>query len=320
VDNLKAHALWLVNKGQADVLEMPVRQEPDGLIIKTLYSGISRGTERLVFEGRVPRNEHETMRAPFQEGDFSFPLKYGYSSVGTCLQGALEGKTVFALFPHQTLFALPVDAAILVPNSIPPERAILTANMETALNIVWDAGVLPGDKVAVIGAGVIGALTAYLSAKILGTEVTLIDIDPSKASIAQAFNCQFKSPEALDESFDVVIHASATSQGLATGMKIAGIEAKIVEASWYGDRETPVRLGAAFHQKRLQIRSSQVGRLPLDKTARWTFRRRLEKAISLLKDPVLDHLISGESSFETIAHDYSKILNAKDTLCHRIRY
>lgn len=292
----------------------------DMVRVKTLYSGISRGTERLVFSGQVPASEHQTMRAPFQEGEFTFPLKYGYAAVGTVAEGARAGQSVFALYPHQTEFAVPSNLALTVPPGVPVERAVLGANMETALNILWDAHVNPGDRILVIGAGIVGILTAYLCAKIPGTEVCLVDIDLGKANLAETLGCTFAEPEAVPQNADVVIHTSATSAGLKTAITAASIESEVVEASWYGRQVTTLPLGGAFHQKRLRIISSQVGRIPAHMAARWTNVRRLAKALSLLGDPVLDVLVSGETAFETLPTDYIRILSDSGTLCHRIRY
>lgn len=315
-----ARALWVMARQQAEIRNVSIAPAAGSVTITTLFSGISRGTERLVFEGRVPPSEFDTMRAPFQEGGFDYPLKYGYAAVGVIEDGPRAGERVFALYPHQTRFALPKEAAIRVPDDVPAERAVLAANMETALNITWDAQVAPGDRVVVIGAGVVGALSAFLCARVPGTEVCLTDIDPSKKELARALGCDFALPEAAPSGADLVIHASASSAGLATALRLAGTEGVIVEASWYGTDDVTVPLGAAFHHRRLRIISSQVGRIPSRQTARWSYSRRLAKALDLLADPVLDHLISGTSTFEDIPSDYAGILSNPGTLCHRITY
>lgn len=315
-----ARALWIVAPGQVDLRPVAVRPGPDELLIETLYTGISRGTERLVFEGRVPQSERARMRAPFQEGDFPAPVKYGYCAVGRVIEGAQVGQTVFVLYPHQTRFACPAQMAVPVPDGVPPGRAILAANMETALNILWDARVQAGDRVAVVGAGTVGALAGYLAARMPGTEVMLIDRDAGRAGLAASLGCGFAAPEAAHGGADVVIHASASAAGLGCAIGLAGLEARVVEASWYGSGEIPVALGGAFHQRRLQIVSSQVGRIPASHAARWDYRRRLELALRLLADPALEVLISGETRFDDLPRDYAGILAAAGTLCHRVRY
>jgi len=233
-----SRALWITEAGRAEILSASCEDLPDHCVVETLFSGISRGTERLVFQGRVPRSEHETMRAPFQEGAFTFPVKYGYSSVGRVMSGAQAGQVVFCLYPHQERFACPLAAAVSVPHAVPPGRAVLAANMETALNIIWDAGVMPGDRVAVVGTGTVGALTGYLAARMPGTQVCLVDIDPARAGLAESLGCRFALPphaqETLGGEADVAIHSSATDAGLASALALAGCEAVVVEASWYG--------------------------------------------------------------------------------------
>ncbi|SFJ13701.1 zinc-dependent alcohol dehydrogenase [Jannaschia pohangensis] len=312
-----AQALWIAAPKQAELRDVQF-DVPDGhVVIDTMFTGISRGTERLVFEGRVPESENQTMRAPFQEGEFPGPVKYGYAGVGRIAQ---SDDIVFALFPHQTAFAIPPEAAVPVPPTVPAERAVLAANMETALNILWDAGVQPGDRVAIVGSGVVGALVGYLSARIPGTEVCLIDIVPGRAALADALGCDFAEPQAAGGDADVVIHASATAAGLATAISLAGLEAAIVEASWYGTGTVDAPLGGRFHQRRLRLVGSQVGRIPPSHAARWTYRRRLQKALDLLADPALDVLISGETQFTDLVRRYEGILADPATLCHRVRF
>ncbi|NCQ24064.1 MAG: dehydrogenase [Rhodobacteraceae bacterium CG17_big_fil_post_rev_8_21_14_2_50_63_15] len=316
----RARALWITGPRQAEIRPADVLPHPGDCVVRTLFTGISRGTERLVFEGRVPESEHQTMRAPMQEGAFPFPVKYGYSAVGRIESGSDKGRIIFALHPHQDRFACPLAMAVPVPATVPPERAVLAANMETALNILWDAQVLPGDRVAVIGAGVVGALSGYLAARIPGTETCLIDINPERAALAEALGCNFAAPNTAPEGADLVIHASASDAGLATALALAGCEATVIEASWFGARPTTIGLGGAFHQRRLRLIGSQVGRIPAHRAARWTHRRRLEMALQLLDDPALDGLISGESAFDAAAGDYAALLDAPNTLCHRLRY
>lgn len=318
-----ARALWISAARDAVISDTPFDLPQGELEIKTLFSGISRGTERLVFNGNVPASEHTQMRAPFQEGAFTFPVKYGYCAIGKVQSGDRKGQLVFSLFPHQTRFAVPAHMAVCVPADVPAERAILAANMETAINISWDAQIAVGDRVAIVGCGVVGALCGYLAAKIPGTKVTLVDIDPRRAALARALGCAFATPDtALDQigEADVVLHASATADGLSLALGLAGTEATVVEASWYGDARPEIPLGGRFHRARLRLVSSQVGRIPAGHAARWDFGRRLTTALALLADPTLDALISGETDFEDLPTAYADILNDPATLCHRVRY
>jgi threonine dehydrogenase-like Zn-dependent dehydrogenase len=311
------YALWCIGPEQAALRPCAMGA---GDLVEMLYSGISRGTERLVFEGRVPESEHTRMRGPAQEGDFPFPVKYGYCAVGRVLEGPLAGRTVFALHPHQSRFRLPAAALTPLPKGLPPARAVLTANMETALNILWDSGAGAGDRIAVIGAGVVGALTGYLAARLPGADVTLVDVNPQRADIAQALGCHFAQPENAPKDCDVIVHLSATPQGLALAMECAGQEATIVEGSWHGAGATPLPLGGAFHSRRLRLVSSQVGSLPPARAPRWNYARRMAKALELLADPALDALVTGETLFTDLPMRYGAILSDPGTLCHRIRY
>jgi hypothetical protein len=317
-----ARALWLEAARKPVLHDTEVMPGAGELVVETLWSGISRGTERLVFEGRVPAEEHDRMRCPMQEGGFDFPVKYGYAAVGRVASGPAGriGQTVFALAPHQSRFACPAGMAHPLPDGLPPDRAVLAANMETALTVVWDSGAGPGDRVVVVGAGVVGALAAHLCARLPGAEVTLCDINPARAALAAALGCGFAAPDAAPGGADVVIHASASAAGLASALALAGPEARVVEASWHGAGTVAVPLGGAFHSGRLRLVSSQVGRIPPGRAPRWSHARRMAKALELLREPALDALISGETAFADLPAAYGAILAAPETLCHRVRY
>jgi 2-desacetyl-2-hydroxyethyl bacteriochlorophyllide A dehydrogenase len=301
--------------------ELAARSEND-VLVRMLYSGISRGTEALIFRGLVPESEFERMRGPHMEGSFPFPVKYGYAAVGQVEAGPsrLVGREVFALFPHQDRFILPADQVTVLPDTLPARLAVLAANMETALNIVWDAGIQPGDRVAVFGAGVVGSLVAYLASRIVGTETIVVDRDPARKDLASNLGLTFAQAGTLDGEFDVLVNATASAEALQEAITHAGMEAKIVEASWYGDRPVSIPLGGAFHSRRLSLVSSQVGGIPALRRARWTYARRMAKALELLLDPRLECLISGETAFSELPDAYARILSAQDTLCHRIHY
>ncbi len=309
--------------GIAEIREETVAPPgPDDVVVAARFSGISRGTEALVFRGGVPPGERARMRAPMQAGSFGFPLKYGYAAVGRVTAGPadLTGRDVFVLHPHQDRFVVPAAMAVPLPEDVPAERAVLGANMETALNVVWDAAAAPGDRIAVVGCGVVGALAAWLCARLPGAEVTLVDVNPARAALAVTLGCRFAAPDDCPGDRDLVIHASASGAGLATALAAAGLEATVVEASWYGDREPAVPLGGGFHSRRLRLVASQVGRVPASRRARWDNRRRLETALGLLAAPELDVLISGETRFDALAESYGAILADPGTLCHRVIY
>ena len=295
---------------------------PGEVTIRTLESGISRGTEALVFAGRVPPSEWARMRCPFQAGDFPFPVKYGYATVGIIEEGPPErlGERVFCLHPHQTRFTLPEAVAIPVPAAVPTRRAVLAAQIETALNATWDAAPRIGDRIAVVGAGTIGCLTGWLCARLPGTEVTLIDLDAGRATVAAALGVAFASPAEAPKDCDLVFHASGTGEGLALGLSLAGFEAEIVELSWYGDTAVTVPLGGAFHSQRLSLRASQVGAVAPARRTRWSHGRRLALALSLAADPRLNVLVEASTHFDRLPEALPAILGRPGALFHRVNY
>ena len=319
-----ARAFWITAPGTGELRRAPLAPPRAGeVLVRAVASGISRGTESLVFMDRVPKSQYQAMRCPFQEGDFPAPVKYGYASVGVVEAGsaALIGKRVFCLHPHQERYVVPADAVAAIPDAVPDARAVLAANMETAVNGLWDAAPRLGDRIAVVGAGVVGALMAALAERLPGTSVELVDIDPARASLAAALGCRFALPQQASGDADLVIHASGSAAGLATALGLSGFEAKVVEMSWYGDASVAAPLGEAFHAKRLVLRSSQVGSVATAQRARWTHRRRLALALDLLADPVFDRLITGESRFDELPQVMARLASAPaGALCHVLRY
>lgn len=321
-------AFWTVAPGRGELRRETLPPLRDGdVLVRSLYSAISRGTESLVFRGEVPPSEYQRMRAPFQQGDFPAPVKYGYINVGVVEAGcgaqaqALVGRRVFCLYPHQQAYVVPATAVVALPDAVPSARAVLAANLETAINAIWDASPTLGDRIAVVGGGVLGALVTWLCARIPGTEVELIDLDPSRAALATALGAGFALPDGARGNCDLVIHASGAPAGLARALELAGDEATVLEMSWYGQRSVTLALGEAFHARRLTLRSSQVGRLPPRQAPRWTYRRRMELALSLLVDSLPDVLISGESDFASLPDTLQRLSSAPaGALCHRIRY
>ncbi len=307
---LVGRALWYSGHQQGELRPVVVPEpQADEALVLTLWSGISRGTERLVYEGRVPPSEYERMKAPFQEGEFPYPVKYGYCAVGIIEQGPKEwlGTPVFALHPHQTHFIAPVDRLVPIPEGLPLRRAALAANMETALNALWDSGAGPGDRIVIVGAGLVGLLVAYLATRLPGAEVIVVDVEPQRAALVNAIGAEFRTAGALAGDADIVFHASASAEGLATAIDAAGLEGTIVELSWYGDKPVLVPLGGSFHSRRLRLISSQVGHVAPKRRPRWTYERRLRKALDLLQDDVIDRFITGEVAFETLPDQLADI-------------
>ena len=309
---LQARAFWTTSAGTGEIRGETLGSE--GVLVTTIASGISRGTELLVFAGRVPTSQHATMRAPLMAGAFPFPVKYGYSAVGF----AETGQRVFVLHPHQDRFRAPAAMCIPVPDAVPSERAVLAANMETALNILWDAAPLLGERILVIGAGVVGLLTASLCAAIPAAEVTLVDIDPSRAGFARHLGCHFALPEQAPGEQDLIIHASASEQGLRLALDRAAFEARIIEASWFGDRRPSLPLGEAFHQRRLRLISSQVGSVAPALRQGRSYAQRLATALALLDDERLDALVQSRCPFNDLPRRMASLLAGG--LCHVVTY
>jgi hypothetical protein len=319
-----SQSLWYVGPGQAEIRTESLGPLPaESVQVRTLFSALSRGTESLVYCGLVPESEYVRMAAPWMGGAFPFPVQYGYSNVGRIEAGPahLIGQLVFALRPHQTAYQAGLGEVISLPAGLSAERAVLAANMETALNAVWDAAPGPGDRIAVIGGGVVGCLVAYLWGHLPGAEVTLVDINPNRASIANALGVGFTGPAAAPADCDVVFHCSATATGLTSAIAAAGDEAVVLELSWYGANPVEVPLGGAFHSRQIRLQSSQVGHIASSYRPRWTYQRRLQAAIGMLADPRLDVLLSPPIAFADLPNRLPTILGAQsDVLCCLIDY
>ncbi|MFD5250835.1 zinc-binding alcohol dehydrogenase [Amycolatopsis sp. NPDC058340] len=317
-------AFWFSGSGDGEL--RPVTLPPvgdDEVLVRTLYTGVSRGTETLVFRGEVPSSQRAAMRAPFQEGDFPGPVKYGYLNVGVVERGPadLAGQVVFCLYPHQTRYVVPASAVTPVPREVPPERAILAGTIETAVNAVWDASPKLGDRIAVVGAGMVGSSVAKLLAGFPGARVQLIDVDPARAKIAEALGVDFSTPEEALGDCDLVVHASASEAGLARSLELLAPEGEVIELSWYGDRRIGVPLGENFHSRRLAIRSSQVGMVSPSRRLNRTYADRLTLALRLLADPRFEVLVSGECQFRELPDVLPRLAaNEPGTLCLRVTY
>ncbi|MER7973352.1 MULTISPECIES: zinc-binding alcohol dehydrogenase [unclassified Streptomyces] len=318
-----AHAFWLDRPGHGALREADLPEPGAGdVVVRALYSGVSRGTETLVFRGGVPESQHAAMRAPFQEGEFPGPVKYGYLSVGVVEEGPAEltGRTVFCLHPHQTRYVVPATAVTVVPDDVPAARAVLAGTVETAVNALWDAAPLIGDRITVVGGGMVGCSVAALLARFPGVRVQLVDADPARADVARALGVAFALPADARGDRDLVVHASATEQGLTRALELLAPEGTVLELSWYGDRKVSLPLGEAFHSRRLVIRGSQVGTVSPARPGR-SYADRMALALELLADPALDALITGESAFEELPEVLPKLADgAIPALCHRIRY
>jgi Zn-dependent alcohol dehydrogenase len=320
----EAHAFWLRRPGCGEIRRVAVPAPGrDEVMVRTVRSGVSRGTEALVFSGGVPAGEYDAMRAPFQEGDFPGPVKYGYLNVGVVEQGPAEicGQTVFCLYPHQTAYVVPADAVTRVPEDVPPARAVLAGTVETAVNALWDAAPLLGDRVAIVGAGMVGCCVARLLSQFPAVQVALVDVDAARAGVAAALGVDFAPPAEAPDGRDLVFHASATSAGLQRSLELLAPEGTVIDLSWYGDSEVRLSLGGAFHSGRLSIRASQVGAVSRARRGRRTTAERLGVALDLLRDPAFDALITGQSPFFELPDVMAQLAaGTLPALCHTITY
>lgn len=326
-ETTRARAFWVAGPNRGEIRSEDLPPLPaDWARVVTRFSGISRGTEGLVLRGEVPPSEYQRMRAPFQAGDFPAPVKYGYISVGEVVAGPshLRGRLVYCLYPHQDVYQVPATAVTPLPAALPPGRAVLAANLETAVNGLWDAAPRIGDRIAVVGAGTLGCLVAWLAGRMPGCAVELIDTDPARAAIADALGVAFRMPHGASAEADLVIHASGNPAGLTTALGLAGFEATVLELSWFGAKPVTLPLGEAFHQRRLRLVSSQVGSVAVAQRPRWDHRRRLALALSLLAEPAaaaLDALITDEAGFEELpAVQVRLAAQPGGALTQRIRY
>ena len=322
-----ARAFWVVEPGRGEIRPAVVPTPRAGeVLVRALHSGVSRGTETIVFRGGVPEDQHTVMRAPHQEGDFPAPVKYGYLGVGVVDEGPSElvGRTVFCLHPHQTAYVVPVESVVVVPDEVPARRAVLAGTVETAVNALWDAAPRVGDRVAVVGAGMVGCCVARLLAGIPGSRITLVDVDPARADVAARLGVGFARPDAVAGSrgdFDLVVHTSATGAGLQLSLDLLAPEATVLDLSWYGDAQVQLSLGGSFHSSRLRIRASQVGSVAAARRSRYTYAQRLGLAVGLLRDPAFDALLTGDSPFEELPDVMPRLADGSlPAICHTITY
>ncbi|MEM9043318.1 MAG: zinc-binding alcohol dehydrogenase [Pseudomonadota bacterium] len=321
---MRTVALTYTAPRQAELREWPQPAMSDAMVrVRTLFSGLSRGTERLIFEGRVPESEHDIMRAPFQQGDFPFPVAYGYAAVSLVEEGPddLVGRQIFSLSPHQEQACLPVDAVLPLPADVPASRAILAANMETAVNAIWDASPKPGSRVAIVGAGLLGCLIAGLLSARGDLSVSVVDVLPQRSATLSDFHVSFISTTERMDPVETVFHTSASDAGLQTAIEMLAFEGQVIELSWFGSRMVSLDLGGAFHSKRLTIKGSQVGQVAKVRRASTTYRDRLAQAIGHLSDPRFDALITEEVAFENLPAELPRLLGEGAAgIATRIRY
>jgi 2-desacetyl-2-hydroxyethyl bacteriochlorophyllide A dehydrogenase len=319
---MTAEAFWLRAPGVGEIRSVTLPEpRPDEVLVRTLFSGVSRGTETLIFRGEVPASQYAEMRAPFQEGDFPGPVKYGYLNVGIVESGPTVGQNVFCLYPHQTAYVVPADSVTPLPADVPPRRAVLAGTVETAVNALWDAAPLIGDRVSVVGAGMVGCCVARLLSRFPAIEVTLVDVDPSRAAVAQALAVEFAEPNEAPAERDLVFHTSASTGGLQQSLEMLAPEGTVIDMSWYGNSTVALSLGGAFHSRRLTIRSSQVGTVSPARGRSRTTADRMALALDLLRDAAFDVLLTGNDRFTDLPDVMSRLATGElAALCHTITY
>ncbi|MFF2842038.1 zinc-binding alcohol dehydrogenase [Paenarthrobacter sp. NPDC057981] len=319
----QATAYWVTKSGDGELrpeaIENPKEEEA---LVRTLYSGVSRGTERVVHEGRVPERVADLMQAPHQEGEFPGPVKYGYLSVGVVEQGPEEwlGKTIFSLHPHQDFYVVPTSQLTPIPTDVPARRAVLTGIVEVAINAIWEAGPRLGDRVAVVGGGLVGGVLATLLRKYPLGRLQLVDADPEKRNLADKLGIEFAEPDNADNDNDIVFHCSASNDGLKLSLQLAGDDSDVIELSWFADKEVTLPLGEDFHARRLNIRSSQVGAVALPRRHRRTNAQRLQEAAAQLKDPMFDTFLTSECQFQNLPATLAGLLERPGGFCHVVAY
>jgi threonine dehydrogenase-like Zn-dependent dehydrogenase len=321
---VSARALWVCEPGVAEIRAVDVPHPgADEVLVRTVRTGVSRGTETLVLRGRVPLDRAREMRAPFQEGDLPGPVKYGYLNVGRVEVGPpdLLGRTVFCLYPHQTAYVAPASAVLPVPDDVPASRAVLAGTVETAVNALWDAAPLVGDRVTVVGGGMVGLCVARLLVGVPGTAVTVVDVVPGRRTVIESLGARYASPSDAPGGQDLVVHASASAAGLQLSLELLAADASVLDLSWYGDAEVTLRLGGSFHSRRLAIRASQVGSVAGARRDTRTTTDRLRLALELLRDPAFDLLLTGSSPFADLPEVLRGLADGSlPALCHTITY
>jgi 2-desacetyl-2-hydroxyethyl bacteriochlorophyllide A dehydrogenase len=309
--------LWFTAPGAVELREgLPAQLATGQVRVRALASGISQGTELLLWRGEGPEPFDPSLDAASAP---TYPRRYGYAWVGeiveTCAVDRRVGERVFALLAHGDEHCVVASAARRLPPELPAERATLAANLETAVNVVWDAGIGLGDDVLVVGGGVVGLLAGQLARRAGASRVRLVEPLAARRLVAETLGFDAAlSPEQLigaaEAEADVVIEATGRPECLDLAIAQARSEGVVAVASFYGQRVAPVSLGVAFHRRRLTLRASQVSHLPPSRAGRWSFDRRFELVCELLRDPRLDALLERPIAIADAAAVYARLAAA----------
>jgi NADPH:quinone reductase-like Zn-dependent oxidoreductase len=319
---MKAKELWFNSPGKVGFKLVNVDDpKNDEVLVKAVCSLISSGTERLVSGGNIPAKIYDQMKVPYMQGDFSFPFTYGYSLVGEIFKGkkSLPGKYVHLLHPHKEIALVKMNDVYILPEGFNLQTATLASNMETAVNAVWDSGVSIGDKVIIVGFGIIGALIAGVLKSMKHIHISIHESNPERASIARKLG--FEVPgEIQNNYFDIAFNTSASEHGLQVCIDSVGFEGKVTELSWYGEGKVNINLGGDFHSMRKVIIASQVSSIPAQMTGRWDFSRRKKLVFEILKDDYYSLLPMLDLPFLQCESLYENKLQVNKYLGVRIKY
>jgi threonine dehydrogenase-like Zn-dependent dehydrogenase len=298
---MRSHALWHRSASESEIITGDIRKEEGKeLLVESFFSLVSIGTERTVALGMVPPEIREQMKVPYMEGSFSFPCKYGYSLVGKIIRGpaGLKNRFVHLMHPHQDMAWVHPSSVFPLPDGIPPRRAVLAGNMETAVNALWDSEISVGDSVLIAGFGIVGALIALLASCIPGVAIVVLETNEKRRSLAAKLGFDlFENFRTGNTPFDAALNTTGDENALQICIDNTGFESQVTEVSFYGTKAVSVRMGGNFHISRKRIAVSQVSNLPLKKLARWDHLRRKQLVYNLLKDNRFDCLVENAVPF-----------------------
>jgi 2-desacetyl-2-hydroxyethyl bacteriochlorophyllide A dehydrogenase len=309
---VSARELWFTAPGRVELREGAAVSVQEGQVrVRGLRSGVSQGTELLLFKGEGPTPFDPSLDTP---GTPTYPRRYGYAWVGEVTESRAAavqvGTRIFGLLPHGDEHVVHAARLRALPDDVPAERAVLAANLETALNVVWDAGVALGDEVVVLGGGVVGSLVGHV-ARLGGAQARVLEPSEPRRRAAQRLGLDAVSPESAGSKLaDIVVEASGNPAALDQAISLAREEGVVAVASFYGERVAAVRLGSEFHRRRLSLKASQVSRLPPSRAPGWSFERRFGLVARLLADSRLDALLERPLPFAEAPAWYAHLAEA----------
>jgi 2-desacetyl-2-hydroxyethyl bacteriochlorophyllide A dehydrogenase len=309
-------SLYFTAPHTIDVREEPLPALAAGQVLaQTLCSAISPGTEMLVYRGQVPTEMAVDETIAALGGQFRFPLKYGYSAVGRVLElgpgvdSAWQGRTVFAFNPHESHVIADIAQLFPLPDDVDAETALFLPNMETAVNFLLDGAPLIGERVAVLGQGVVGLLTTALLARCPLANLTTFDHYPLRRETSLALGAHVSlSPESSPAlQADLTYELSGSPAALDAAIALTGFDGRIVVGSWYGQKRAALDLGGRFHRSRIRLISSQVSTLTPALSGRWDKARRLQVAWAMLRAVRPGRLITHRVPLAAAAEAYTLI-------------